>query len=98
MITGPDKAKSIGRRNFLKLLGGSSVVGMAASIAGCSSDPAGGKGWMPKQYQVAGSWPVQVKGRIPIDPDNPSIMRDDRKCILCGQCLEACEKVQSVYG
>lgn len=98
MITGPDKGKSIGRRNFLKLLGGSSVVGVAASIAGCSSDPAGGKGWMPKQYQVAGSWPVQVKGRIPIDPDSPSIMRDDRKCILCGQCLEACEKVQSVYG
>lgn len=98
MITGPDKAKSIGRRNFLKLLGGTSVAGIAVSIAGCSSEPAGGTGWMPKQYQVAGSWPAQVKGRIPIDPDNPSIMRDDRKCILCGQCLEVCEKVQSVYG
>ena len=25
-------------------------------------------------------------------------MRDDEKCILCGQCVEACEKVQSVFG
>ncbi|WP_255451345.1 [FeFe] hydrogenase, group A [Sporomusa sp. KB1] len=39
-----------------------------------------------------------AEGRVPIDPDNPSIVRDDQKCILCGQCLEACEKVQSVYG
>ena len=98
MTTRSDKAKTISRRNFLKLMGGSGALGMAVATVGCSSGPTGGKGWMPKQYQVASNYPVQVKGRIPIDPENPSIMRDDRKCILCGQCLEACEKVQSVFG
>jgi iron-only hydrogenase group A len=98
MATNSSKMKTCTRRNFLKLMGGAGLTGIAATIAGCSTDPAGGKGWMPKQYQVASNWPVPVKGRIPIDPDNPSIVRDDRKCILCGQCLEACENVQSVYG
>ncbi|SHE29640.1 [FeFe] hydrogenase, group A [Desulforamulus putei] len=92
------KPKTVSRRGFLKMLGGVSLTGVAASIAGCSQDPAGGKGWLPQQYQVASSWPVQVKGRIPIDPNNPSIVRDDKKCILCGQCIEACERVQTVYG
>lgn len=86
------------RRNFLKLLGGVAVAGVGTSVAGCGNGPVGGKGWIPGQYGVQGNWPVQVKGRIPIDPNNPSIVRDDRKCILCGQCLEVCEKVQSVYG
>ncbi len=98
MTTRSTKTK-ITRRNFFKFIGGAGIGGMALTIAGCDTEQvAGGTGWIPKQYEVAGSWPVQVKGRIPIDPDNPSIVRDDRKCILCGQCLEACEKVQSVYG
>lgn len=92
------KAKGVTRLNFLKLMGGITVTGVAASITGCGNEPAGGKGWIPGQYGTAGSWPVTVKGRIPIDPNNPSIVRDDRKCILCGQCLEVCEKMQSVYG
>ncbi|RYD03888.1 hypothetical protein N752_17555 [Desulforamulus aquiferis] len=46
----------------------------------------------------ASSWPIQVKGRIPIDPSNPSIARDDKKCILCGQCVEVCQRVQTVFG
>lgn len=86
------------RLNFLKLLGSIAVAGVGASVAGCGNEPVGGKGWIPGQYGAQGNWPVQVKGRIPIDPNNPSIVRDDRKCILCGQCLEVCEKVQSVYG
>lgn len=88
----------LSRRKFFKLFGSMGMAGVAASVAGCSKDAVGGKGWMPGQYQVPGNWPVQVKGRIPIDPANPSIVRDDRKCILCGQCLEVCEKVQTVYG
>jgi iron-only hydrogenase group A len=88
----------LSRRKFFKLLGSLGATGVATSVAGCSTDVVGGKGWMPGQYQVPGNWPVQVKGRIPIDPMNPSIVRDDRKCILCGQCLEVCEKVQTVYG
>jgi iron-only hydrogenase group A len=87
------------RRNFFKLIGGTGLGGItAATIAGCSRETAGGTGWIPKQYQVASTWPAQVRGRISIDPENPSIVRDDRKCILCGQCLEVCERIQSVYG
>ncbi|AEF95281.1 hydrogenase, Fe-only [Desulfotomaculum nigrificans CO-1-SRB] len=93
-----DKQKQMTRRGFLKMMGGIGLAGITASIAGCSTDPAGGKGWMPQQYQVASSWPIQVKGRVPIDPNNPSIVRDDQKCILCGQCVEVCEKVQTVFG
>lgn len=90
--------KKFTRRNFIKLLGGASVIGAGAAVAGCTSEPTGGKGWMPNQYNVAAGWPVQVKGRVPIDRNNPSIERDDTKCILCGQCLEVCKNVVSVYG
>ncbi|PHJ39499.1 hypothetical protein P378_03560 [Desulforamulus profundi] len=65
-----EKEKQITRRGFLKMMGGIGLTGITATIAGCSTDPAGGKGWMPQQYQVASSFPVQVKGRIPIDPAN----------------------------
>ncbi len=95
---GKGERTGVTRLNFLKLLGGMAVAGVGASVAGCGNQPVGGKGWIPGQYGVQGNWPVQVKGRIPIDANNPSIVRDDRKCILCGQCLEVCEKVQSVYG
>lgn len=98
MGTSSQKTKLLSRRKFFKLIGAIGMTGVAADVAGCASGPVGGKGWMPQQYQVPGNWPIQVKGRIPIDPDNPSIVRDDRKCILCGQCLEVCEKVQTVYG
>lgn len=30
--------------------------------------------------------------RIPIEPDNPAIIRDDQLCIKCGQCRQVCEK------
>ncbi|MBM7854834.1 iron-only hydrogenase group A [Desulfohalotomaculum tongense] len=86
------------RRGFLKMFGSLGLVGATATLAGCSKEPMGGKGWLPQQYQAASSYPSQVRGRVPIDPNNPSIMRDDEKCILCGQCLEVCEKVQTVFG
>ena len=53
---------------------------------------------MPNQYEGSKNYPIKVKGRIAIDSKNPSIMRDDAKCILCGQCLEVCQNVMSVYG
>lgn len=87
------------RRGFLKLFGSMGLVGATATLAGCSGEPLGGTGWIPQQYQVAASkYPTQVRGRVPIDPTNPSIVRDDEKCILCGQCLEVCERVQTVFG
>lgn len=95
----PDKnIAKLSRRSFLKLLGGGAVTGSAAFASGCTNTPVGGTGWLPQQYHTAGKWPVHVKGRIPIDQFNPSLSRDDRKCILCGQCIEVCKKIQTVYG
>ena len=28
--------------------------------------------------------------RVPIEPDNPSIIRDEDKCIKCGMCKNVC--------
>lgn len=36
--------------------------------------------------------------RVPIELDNPSIMRDEALCIKCGQCKEVCEKLIGVHG
>lgn len=33
---------------------------------------------------------------LPIDNNNPSIVRDNSKCIKCGRCVEACNNVQGV--
>ncbi|WP_031515972.1 [FeFe] hydrogenase, group A [Desulfofalx alkaliphila] len=92
------REKEVTRRNFLKMMGTLGLVGATATLAGCSKEPAGGGGWLPQQYQVASSWPTQVRGRVPLDPFSPSLTRDDEKCILCGQCVEVCQKVQSVFG
>mgnify|MGYP000959717193 CR=1 FL=1 len=102
MASKTGRAKRLTRRSFLKLVGGASLVGVSLNLAGCgkpltAEKAAGGEGWMPTQYNVPGSWPTQVRGRVPIDPSNPSITRDDQKCILCGQCIEVCKNVQTVY-
>lgn len=94
-------AREISRRDFLKVLSGTSVLGMGIAVTGCgrSDKPTmGGEGWLPEQYKGTGSYPAQVKGRVAIAPDNPSIVRDDEKCILCGRCIEACENVMTVHG
>ena len=33
---------------------------------------------------------------MPIDDSSPSIVRDPNKCILCGDCVRACEELQGV--
>lgn len=91
------QASKLSRRGFLRLLGSGMAAGTAAVTAGPSARAAS-TGWLPAQYQTHGRWPVQVRGRIPLASDNPAIVRDDRKCILCGQCLEVCQRSQSVYG
>lgn len=35
--------------------------------------------------------------RVPIDPDNPSIMRDESLCIRCGQCRDVCRDYIGVH-
>ena len=89
----------ISRRRFLSALAGTSAVAAAAAMTGCRpvSDPSG-QGWLPNQYRDQTALAPSVKGRVALDPADPAIVRDDEKCILCGQCVEACEKVQSVFG
>ena len=82
------------RRTFFQLTGGSGL----ALATGCTGNPTGGEGWIPDQYNNTGNFPVQVRGRIPIDPRNLTIERNDRKCILCGQCVEVCDRYQAVMG
>lgn len=41
---------------------------------------------------------MSVEVRVPIEPDNPSIKREEAKCIKCGQCKEICTNAISVGG
>ena len=36
--------------------------------------------------------------RVPIEADNPSIVRWENKCIRCGMCKEACTNLMGVHG
>ena len=71
------------RRQFL---GVTAAAGTMAALSGCNVvEEVGGSGaWLPDQYRRKGNYPAQIKGRVPIDPENPSIMRVDNRCILCG--------------
>lgn len=40
--------------------------------------------------------PMEV--RVPIEADNPAIMRDEAKCIKCGQCKTVCTDYIGVHG
>ena len=91
-------SSKLSRRNFLKLIGGAGLFGTGVMASGCSGKTAGGRGWMPSQYEGTGNWQAHVKGRIAIAANNVSIERNDSKCILCGQCIEVCKNVMSVYG
>ena len=88
--------KKLTRRQFL---GAAAGIGVAAAVSGCNVvDAPDDTGWLPEQYHNSGNNPASVRGRVPIDPKNPSIMRDDKACILCGQCLEVCQNVETVYN
>ena len=83
----------VSRRSFMKIAGLGLAVG---ATVGCNGQPSGGDGWIPAQYEGTGNFPAQVRGRVPIDPRNVSIARDDSKCILCGQCSEVCSRIEAV--
>ncbi len=36
--------------------------------------------------------------RVPISHDNPSIMRKESRCVLCGKCKDVCKKQMGVAG
>jgi len=90
---------SVSRRKFISMLAGTGAVAAATTLTGCRpvSDPSG-QGWLPNQYRDQSTFKPPVRGRVAFSPDDPALVRDDEKCILCGQCIEACEKVQSVFG
>jgi NADH-quinone oxidoreductase subunit G len=37
-----------------------------------------------------------AQGEKPIDRSSPSLVRDPNKCILCGDCVRACEEIQGI--
>jgi NADH-quinone oxidoreductase subunit G len=93
----------LSRRSFLKLVGAGTLGLTTLNLAACGSTAtaeraAGAEGWLPSQYNIPAGTLAQVRGRVAIAEDNPSIMRDNQKCILCGQCIEVCEKIQTVFG
>jgi iron-only hydrogenase group A len=92
--TEQDVEQGVSRRSFIQL---ASVSGLALT-AGCIGESTGGTSWIPSQYEGTGNFPVQVRGRIPIDPNNLTIERDDQKCVICGQCAEVCDRYQAVMG
>ena len=86
----------LSRRQFLGVAAG---VSLAAAVSGCDVvDVPDGSGWLPPQYHNGNNVSANVRGRVPIDPKNPSIMRDDKACVLCGQCLDVCQNVETVYN
>ena len=97
---GSAKDMSITRRGFLKMASAAGLTGATMATSGCliTDKRIDGKGWLPQQYQGAGAFPVQARGRIAIDPMNPALDRDDQKCVLCGQCIEVCRGSQGVFG
>jgi NADP-reducing hydrogenase subunit HndD len=40
---------------------------------------------------------VGEKKSLPLDDNNPSLVRDQNKCILCGRCIRACSERQGVH-
>lgn len=39
---------------------------------------------------------IDTEKKMPIEEDNPSIVRDPNKCIKCGRCVAVCQEVQEV--
>lgn len=92
-------SSEMSRRKFLQVVSAGGLFGFGVLAGGCGQQTrqaAGGDGWIPAQYDGNGEWSARVKGRIAISPDNTAIVRDDKKCILCGQCIEACQNVMKI--
>jgi formate dehydrogenase alpha subunit len=45
-------------------------------------------------YGVKGDKFEGERRRIPVETDNPFIIRDMEKCILCGKCIRVCDEIQ----
>ena len=49
-----------------------------------------------RRLDMTNHLPLSV--RVPIEQDNPSIMRDEKKCIKCGMCKNVCTEKIGVHG
>lgn len=96
------KGAELSRRSFLKGL--AVLAGSSLMLPGCSrddvedlwdsdSDDESGSSILP-----ANSKHISTSKRVPLEPNNPSIDRNDRKCERCGDCSEVCERDVTVLG
>ena len=46
------------------------------------------------RYQVKGDQFERIECKYPIETENPLIIRDFSRCILCGRCVQACNEIQ----
>ncbi len=51
-----------------------------------------------RRFNISRTNLEDVVESLPLDDTNPSIVRDYSKCIKCGRCVEACQKVQNVHA
>ncbi len=85
----------VNRRKFIRnfLIGNASVIVGASLLSSCSD-------------VFSGEYTDQNKGAVigkklkylPIQNDNPAIVRWSDKCEKCGECIEACAEKQLVFG
>ena len=53
---------------------------------------------MPKERNVRKLNHLPLSVRVPIEEENPSILRREEKCIRCGMCKEVCANAMGVHG
>jgi len=53
---------------------------------------------LASEYQISEFVFGTKKQKLPIEDNNPSIVRDMNKCIKCTRCVEACQEVQQVFA
>lgn len=51
---------------------------------------------LANEYQIREIPFAETEKQLPIEDDNPSIVRDMNKCVKCGRCVEVCQEVQQV--
>lgn len=53
---------------------------------------------LASEYNIKTVPYAPVNEPVPVESNNPSIVRDMSKCVKCGRCVEACQNVQEVYA
>lgn len=74
--------QQINRRDWLRMLGAAGLVPILPDMA---------MGMSSSTYR-------HTDIRVAMAPDNPAIVFDESKCILCGACRRVCQRVMSITG